>query len=130
MPSDLLPPPGRATATAPANIAFVKYWGARDLERALPVNPSLSMTLSACRARTTVEFWPASGDDEVWLGADEPLGDATVVIGREALGEAMIAAGSRAAGGRPGDHHRLRDPGPAFSSRVLAHLDNLRRQGG
>jgi mevalonate pyrophosphate decarboxylase len=32
----------RATVSAPANIAFVKYWGARDLARALPYHPSIS----------------------------------------------------------------------------------------
>jgi diphosphomevalonate decarboxylase len=62
-----LPAAGRATAVAPANIAFVKYWGATDLERALPANPSISMTLSRCVSRTTVEFDPAAGDDEVLL---------------------------------------------------------------
>ena len=39
----------KATVAAPANIAFIKYWGARDLERALPMNPSISMTLDALR---------------------------------------------------------------------------------
>jgi len=60
--------PGRATAVAPANIAFVKYWGAADLERAIPRNPSISMTLSRCVSRTTVEIYPEAGDDEVLLG--------------------------------------------------------------
>ena len=60
--------PGRATAVAPANIAFIKYWGATDRARAVPVNPSISMTLSECVSRTTVEFDPAPGDDEVWIG--------------------------------------------------------------
>jgi len=62
-----LPPAGRATAEAPANIAFVKYWGASDLERALPVNPSISMTLSRCVSRTTVDFDPTAGGDQVRL---------------------------------------------------------------
>ena len=35
---------GKATVTAPSNIAFVKYWGARDLAQALPMNASISMT--------------------------------------------------------------------------------------
>lgn len=43
----------KVTACAPSNIAFIKYWGARDLSRALPVNPSLSMTLRTSYARTT-----------------------------------------------------------------------------
>ena len=35
----------KTTVAAPANIAFVKYWGARDLDKALHMNPSISMTL-------------------------------------------------------------------------------------
>ena len=34
----------KVTVEAPANIAFIKYWGARDLEAALPANPSDSST--------------------------------------------------------------------------------------
>jgi diphosphomevalonate decarboxylase len=45
----------RATFVAPANIAFVKYWGARDLDRAVPWNRSISMTLERCVSRCTVE---------------------------------------------------------------------------
>jgi diphosphomevalonate decarboxylase len=54
-------PGGKATAEAPANIAFIKYWGARDAERVLPCNPSLSMTLERCVSRCTVE-WRPEGD--------------------------------------------------------------------
>lgn len=50
------------TVEAPANIAFIKYWGSRDLENALPVNPSISMTLSECVTLTTVAF--EDGSDE------------------------------------------------------------------
>lgn len=110
MTSSPLPPPGRATATAPANIAFIKYWGARDLERALPANPSLSMTLSACRTRTTVELFPDDGPDEVWLAADDR--EAPAAVDREPALDT------------------LRDPGAGFTARVLAHLDNLRRRAG
>ena len=42
---------GKTTAIAPANIAFIKYWGAVDFERAIPTNPSISMTLEACHSR-------------------------------------------------------------------------------
>jgi diphosphomevalonate decarboxylase len=56
----------KTTVAAPANIAFIKYWGARDLERALPWNPSISMTLEHCVSLCTAE--PIDGDkDEVWL---------------------------------------------------------------
>lgn len=115
---------GRATATAPANIALIKYWGARDLARALPVNPSLSMTLSACRTRTTVHFSPEPGDDEVWLAPQELPGDETAVIGP------AVGGSSEAGSGDAGSDRQLRDPGPAFTARVLAHLDVLRRRAG
>lgn len=46
----------KASVTAPSNIAFIKYWGARDLDQALPVNASISMTLSECVTLTTVAF--------------------------------------------------------------------------
>lgn len=61
----------RATVSAPANIAFVKYWGARDLERALPYHPSISMTLEVCRSLTTVEARSDLDRDQVFLAADD-----------------------------------------------------------
>ena len=67
------PQPAKATASAPANIAFIKYWGARDLERALPLNPSISMTLSRCRSRTTVEVLAGPGEDQVLVAAETAL---------------------------------------------------------
>ncbi len=67
---------GKASVVAPANIAFIKYWGARDLAEALPANASISMTLSACLSQTTVEARAGAGPDEVLLrspgGALEP----------------------------------------------------------
>jgi len=56
----------KTTISAPANIAFVKYWGARDLDRALPLNSSISMTLDRCVTQCTIEL--IHGDqDEIWL---------------------------------------------------------------
>jgi diphosphomevalonate decarboxylase len=56
----------KTTISAPANIAFIKYWGARDLERTLPLNSSISMTLDHCVTRCTAEL--IDGDhDEIWL---------------------------------------------------------------
>lgn len=52
----------KATVTAPSNIAFIKYWGARDLAQALPMNASISMTLTECVSLSTVAF--ADGSDE------------------------------------------------------------------
>src|SRR5689334_19346059 len=59
--------PQRATAVAPANIAFIKYWGVRDAERTLPYNGSISMNLDTCLTTTTVTFDPALAQDEVTL---------------------------------------------------------------
>ncbi len=55
----------KATASAPSNIAFIKYWGAVDLARAIPANPSISMTLEHCRSRTTVEHLGEEGEHEI-----------------------------------------------------------------
>jgi len=62
----------KTTVSAPANIAFIKYWGARDLSRALPMNSSISMTLEHCVTQCTVEVLDHAGGDEVWLA--EPDG--------------------------------------------------------
>lgn len=46
----------KASAVAPANIAFIKYWGKIDEELRLPANGSISMNLDKCLTTTTVEF--------------------------------------------------------------------------
>lgn len=56
-----------ATAIAPANIAFIKYWGMRDAACTLPYNGSISMNLDACLTTTTVELDPHLTADEVTL---------------------------------------------------------------
>ena len=66
----------KTTIAAPANIAFIKYWGARDLDRALPVNPSISMTLERCVSVCTAELLGAGGKDEIWLAEASGEGDA------------------------------------------------------
>ncbi|MAG57874.1 MAG: diphosphomevalonate decarboxylase [Planctomycetes bacterium] len=60
----------QVTATAPSNIAFIKYWGARDLSLAIPENASLSMTLDVCRSTTTVTLHPHDGPDEIHIAGD------------------------------------------------------------
>ena len=55
-----------ASATAPANIAWIKYWGKKGHQ--LPANPSLSMTLSVSRTLTDVTIAP--GEEltvELWF---------------------------------------------------------------
>ena len=50
---------------SPSNIAFVKYWGKTG--RQLPVNPSLSMTLSRAYTETTLTAFPREKDGPVEL---------------------------------------------------------------
>lgn len=63
-------PPNGASATvvAPSNIAFIKYWGARNLRRAVPANQSISMSLSVCVSRCTAQWHAERGQHEVLLG--------------------------------------------------------------
>ncbi|MCP3957319.1 MAG: diphosphomevalonate decarboxylase [bacterium] len=64
----------KATIRCPSNIAFIKYWGARDLARAIPVNPSISMTLRSCFSRSTVEWLDEDGEHEIrWRAAEGGL---------------------------------------------------------
>ena len=64
-----------ATATACANIAFIKYWGKRDVELNLPANSSLSMNLDRLTTITTVEFSPDYDDDLFILDGREERGE-------------------------------------------------------
>ena len=55
----------KATAKAPANIAFIKYWGRKDERLRLPANNSISMNLSGVFTVTTVEFLTGLKKDEI-----------------------------------------------------------------
>jgi len=55
----------KATAIAPANIAFIKYWGKKNDELRLPMNSSLSMNLDGAHTVTTVEFSNSLEDDVI-----------------------------------------------------------------
>lgn len=57
----------KVTAIAPANIAFIKYWGKADSDLRLPLNSSISMNLSGAYTTTTVEFLPSLARDAVEL---------------------------------------------------------------
>ncbi len=74
---EIIGPMSKHTVLAPSNIAFIKYWGARDLDRAIPTNPSISMTLRECYSHSTVEHLDEDGDDEIrWRGQNEALVEA------------------------------------------------------
>lgn len=53
---------GQVAWEAPSNIALVKYWGKHGEQ--LPMNPSVSFTLDACRTRTTLEYRPRQEADK------------------------------------------------------------------
>lgn len=67
--TDFIPAPylslfetGSFTASAPSNIALVKYWGKR--ENQIPANPSLSFTLQNCKTTTTLSFQKSANNTE------------------------------------------------------------------
>ena len=71
----------KATATAPSNIAFIKYWGRKDETLRLPENGSLSMNLSALQTTTTVEFSENLTEDYIEInGTREPNENSRAVL--------------------------------------------------
>ena len=55
----------RATARAQPNIALVKYWGKRDVERNLPAVGSISVTLDELFTTMAVDLDGALDRDEL-----------------------------------------------------------------
>lgn len=64
----------KTTAIAPANIAFIKYWGRKDEKLRLPANNSLAMNLSNVFTITTVEFLENLKQDQIKM-VGEKLND-------------------------------------------------------
>lgn len=62
----------QATAQAQPNIALVKYWGKRDVERNLPAVSSLSITLDSLWTRMSVSFDAGDTDTLSVNGAERP----------------------------------------------------------
>ncbi|WVO15939.1 diphosphomevalonate decarboxylase [Cryptococcus depauperatus] len=65
-----------ATATAPVNIACIKYWGKRDIRLILPTNSSLSVTLDQDHLRSTTSSRADShfeAGDKLWLNGKEEV---------------------------------------------------------
>lgn len=61
------------TCTAPVNIAVIKYWGKRDEKLILPINDSISVTLSGdqMHAKTSVAISPGFDQDQIWLNGQQ-----------------------------------------------------------
>ncbi len=57
----------KSTAKAPANIAFIKYWGKKNEKLRLPANSSISMNLSDAYTTTSVEFDDNLTSDVLYL---------------------------------------------------------------
>lgn len=67
----------KATAIAPANIAFIKYWGRQNHKLFIPANTSLSMNLGSCLTTTTIELDSNLKQDEVTIAQTD--GDYTTL---------------------------------------------------
>lgn len=61
------------TCIAPVNIALIKYWGKRNEDLILPINDSLSMTLSTDEmcAKTTAAASETFEKNQMWLNGEE-----------------------------------------------------------
>jgi len=59
-----------AEAIAPSNIAIIKYWGKRNEELNLPLNSSLSVTLSGLEVKTKITFSKEFTKDEVYINGE------------------------------------------------------------
>ncbi len=64
----------QATARAHSNIAFIKYWGNRDDDLRLPINPSISMNLADLYTDTTVTWDDATDDDILYINGEQQTG--------------------------------------------------------
>jgi diphosphomevalonate decarboxylase len=61
----------KATAKAPSNIAFIKYWGKKNDQLRLPLNSSISMNLTGAYTITTVDFNPKYTRDEISIDGED-----------------------------------------------------------
>lgn len=60
------------SASAPANIALIKYMGKVDGNKNLPLNASLSYTLDHCRTFVEIEVSKADSDPDSWQPLEIP----------------------------------------------------------
>jgi len=66
----------KKSATSPANIAFIKYWGKKNPNLNIPYNNSISMNLDSCLTTTTVHFMDNLKEDEVVIDCKKVEGEA------------------------------------------------------
>jgi len=66
----------KAQAIAPANLAFIKYWGNANDQLRIPNTGSLSMNLSGFETSTSVTFDQDLTDDEIQIDGEIMLGKA------------------------------------------------------
>jgi diphosphomevalonate decarboxylase len=64
----------QATALAHPNIAFIKYWGLRDVIHRIPANDSLSMNIAGLSTRTTVTLDSSLDADVLVLNGQRASG--------------------------------------------------------
>ncbi len=88
--------PKKATAVAPANIAFVKYMGRKDDVLRLPDNGSISMNLSNILTTTTVEFSPLLSKDSISIDGESREKDVERVINHLDRIRALASVSDRA----------------------------------
>ncbi|MFA5770014.1 MAG: diphosphomevalonate decarboxylase [Patescibacteria group bacterium] len=70
----------KATAIAPSNIAFIKYWGKSDENLKIPANTSISMNLSNLLTTTTVEFSSKYNEDSIIINIKTDIKESNKVI--------------------------------------------------
>jgi len=61
----------QATAIAQPNIALIKYWGKRDIDRNLPAVGSISITLSELQTQVSVDLNIDQSTDVLFVNEDE-----------------------------------------------------------
>ncbi len=65
----------KATAKAPANIAFIKFWGKKDSKLNIPFSNTLSVSLDNVFTITTVEFSKEFKKDSIEIDGEKKLAE-------------------------------------------------------